>query len=112
MPMPILWKSLSVKKVGSRFFSESAWHLLQRAFVLKSSQPRLAESLIAFSSPGDEVIKRGVEGKLCALVRCDGADEIASVNRAPEHTLKFRLIFGHGRNPGDSGIHAGLTHLA
>src|ERR1700756_4109586 len=60
-------------------------------------------------APSDEVIERGVEGKLCALVRCDGTDKIISVNRAPEYTPKLLLIFGHGRNPGDSSIHAGLT---
>src|SRR2546421_4491090 len=51
MPMPMLWKSLSVKEVASRFCSLNAWHLLQRARVLKSSQPRLAASSMAVESP-------------------------------------------------------------
>jgi hypothetical protein len=46
--MPMLWKSLSVKLVTSRLVSVRAWHLLQRAFVLNSSQPRWAASSLAF----------------------------------------------------------------
>jgi hypothetical protein len=39
------------KVVASRCSSFNAWHLLQRPFVLESSQPRFAESLIASFSP-------------------------------------------------------------
>src|SRR5262249_51221770 len=93
--------------------------LLRKRMAFVTSSFRVEQLPAALSRVTDrvlvashEAIERGVEGKLCALIRCDGADQIASVNGAPEHTLKLLLIFRHSRNPRDSSIHAGLTHFA
>src|ERR1700758_4727529 len=62
--------------------------------------------------PSDELIERGIERKLRALVGCDSAYKIDSVNRTTEYTPKFLLVFGYCCDPGHSSVQTRLAHFA
>src|SRR4051812_25929083 len=100
-----------VKECGVALFFCERMAFITAGFGVEKLPASLSGLADCVPVPCDEVVERGIEGKLRPLVRCDGTEKIGTVTRMAEHTLKRLSIFRQIRNPGDNCIYAGLPHF-
>ena len=86
--------------VTSRLSSDNAWHLLQRPRVLKSSQPRLAELSIAFSSPHAGADAAGASSEAVGTTRDANKGRYASRWVHARNSASEATTTGSGKRPG------------